>query len=154
MNMIAGSVVEVEQIWVVARSVRRALESLNADPRRRFWAIPSMAGACDFSSSSIVRLLRKDGISSRLAVGTWDESPHCWAVAEPDGESFFVDVTASQFGLPDVHVLRPDSDPSYRALFEGRHAEVETVSWHSSVHARESLVKLLCRRAMKFRSSK
>ncbi len=113
-----------------------------------------MAGACDFSSASVVRLLRKDGISSRLAVGTWNDSTHCWAIAEPEGESFCVDVTASQFGLPNVHVFRSGSEPLYRAFLEGKRAEAEVVSWHSSVHVRESLVKLLCRRAMKLRSSK
>lgn len=113
-----------------------------------------MSGACDFSSASVVRLLRRDKISSRLAVGERGNFNHCWAIAEPEGESFCVDVTASQFGLPDVHVFRSGSDPSYLTLLEGKHAEAEVVSWHSSVHARESLVKLLCRRAMKFRSSK
>lgn len=152
--MIAGSVVEVEQIWAVARSVRRALESLSPDTRRRFWMIPSMMGACDFSSASVVRLLRREGIPSRLVSGLWDDASHCWAIAELGGDSFFVDVTASQFGLPDICVFKPESDRRYCTILEGRAAEIEAVGWHSSVHARESLVKLLCRRAMKFRSSK
>ena len=73
---------------------------------------PDLTGLCAIASYILKSSLRKEKIKSRVICGVFDESSnfefweneeednHCWL--EVDNE--IVDITASQFGLEDIHI--------------------------------------------------
>lgn len=86
----------LQQIIQIAKTVRSAVKFK--------WYRSDLSGACAIASRVLCLELDKRGIDCELITGFYDVHDHCWV----NVEGMILDITASQFGLPDIHFTTSD----------------------------------------------
>ena len=64
----------------------------------------SLGGWCGVGTYVYNYLAKEEGITTSMWAGEYKGNPHCWNIITIDNNSYIVDVTASQFKLPDVNI--------------------------------------------------
>lgn len=88
----------------IATAARDAVEYwLGQNPELHEYIQEDMTGACATASLSLYVFLKIKGFKPTLVQGdTHSGSAHCWV----EVGDLIIDVTATQFGLPEVHVTK------------------------------------------------
>jgi hypothetical protein len=90
-----------DPVWLTADQVRTKMEKWCYG---KMWFSANMCGACAVCSHVLARVLRRSGYQAELVVGMFDDEDHCWVVQDRN----IIDITATQFGLPRIHIVKPN----------------------------------------------
>lgn len=117
----------------VAELVRWEIEAfvLNRDCSISY---KDLCGACGIGSWVLNRVYRRLGVNSHFVMGRYDKNSHfhdtyygnhCWL----EIDKHIVDVTATQFGVPDRVFVTGFDNPCYRAEYYDRAAFCRLSRW-------------------------
>lgn len=140
------------EVLHVACAVRAALDARAREEPD--WS-PDLAGACDVGSAALARILRARGWRAAFVVGTYRgnglPADHCWVQLDQAAQpSAVIDVTATQFGLAQVHVQALTS--AYALEEQGRraHTHVRFLWWSKTRgQARDRAIQRIVDRAQR-----
>lgn len=82
--------------------------------------------SCLVCSWLLEKVFKAHGIDCELCIGEWDGNGHAFVMI---GDTV-VDITATQFKLPALHIERLD-DSYYKVNFSGRNARLDMKNWPS-----------------------
>lgn len=122
---------EADIIHATGRRVRLFLHRL----RRRYpgTIAPNLLGGCAIGSDLFVRVSRKLGLNTEMALGAFDTASHAWVVVRTRGgrDKLVVDVTATQFGrdFPAVYVEKVGRVYRYLEKYRGEEALKAALGW-------------------------
>lgn len=96
-------------IYQLAKSTR---EKLVKYIPQKYLIDKDLGGSCGFSSLVLNRVLNLAGYKSHLVIGDYKLSGHAWV----QYQNLIIDITASQFDLPDIVIDKINNLQYYNSL--------------------------------------
>lgn len=108
---------KVKNLYQLVKSTR---EKLVKYIPQKYLIDKDLGGSCGFSSVVLNRVLNLAGYNSHLVIGDYKLSGHAWVeinqLRGKRADPYIVDITASQFGLPDIVIDKVQNLHYYSSL--------------------------------------
>lgn len=118
-----------EECRRLASRVRAFILDLRAEGFTYEWS-DDLDSACAVASYTLCEYLKRNNGDAVLVEGEFQGMAHCWVETMCDGETFIVDITATQFGkrYRDVEIVSLDNE-DYVPLNKGDEALESISEW-------------------------